>query len=226
LGDTNRLYTTATVTASDHAALTPYPSSWEARSRQSAMGYETIEEMMAERYHLYQAALRRINPSVQWPNPPERTILTVPNLNAKRLPKLSKLTISLSEKTLQAFNANGQLVAHFPCSIAADKAKRPSGTLFVVVWAENPDYTFDPKLFADDPNAAHINRKLRIPPGPNNPVGVAWIGLDLPGYGIHGTPAPESISHTESHGCFRLTNWDAKKLVRAIYKNLPVEILP
>ncbi len=96
----------------------------------------------------------------------------------------------------------------------------------MAVWAENPEYTFDPDLFAEDPEAAAIGRRLRIPPGPNNPVGVAWIGLDRPGYGIHGTPEPENVSRTESHGCFRLTNWDARKLVHAVRKGLPVAVLP
>ena len=99
-------------------------------------------------------------------------------------------------------------------------------TLRVVVWAENPEYTFDPELFAEDSEAVAIGKKLRIPPGPNNPVGLAWIGLDRPGYGIHGSPAPEDISKTESHGCFRLTNWDAAKLVRAMRQDLPVVVLP
>ena len=96
----------------------------------------------------------------------------------------------------------------------------------MAVWAENPDYTFDPDLFAEDPEAVAIGKKLRIPPGPNNPVGLAWIGLDRPGYGIHGTPAPEDISTTESHGCLRLTNWDALKLVHAVRQDLPVVVLP
>jgi len=142
-------------------------------------------------------------------------------------PPLSRLEIRLADHTLRAYAKDGTLAAQFPCSIAADKAKRPvDRTLHVRVWAENPEYTFDPALYADDPAAAAIGKRLRIPPGPNNPVGLAWIGLDLPGYGIHGTPAPEDITKTESHGCFRLTNWDALRLVHAVHKDLPVKILP
>lgn len=226
LGRTNDLFTTIRVMEQDFQKLTPYPASWVARSQQSAMGYETIEEMMAERHHLYRKGLRALNPDVKWPNPPVGTDIRVPKVAKRRLPKLSRLEISLSEKTVAAFDENGKLAAQFPCSIAASKAKRPTGALHVTVWAENPEYTFDPDLFADDPNAAGIHRRLVIPPGPNNPVGVAWIGLDLPGYGIHGTPAPESISHTESHGCFRLTNWDATKLVHAVREGLPVWVQP
>ena len=227
LGDTNGVLATYAVAAADHAALTPYPSSWLERSQQERMGYASVEELVAEKFHLFRATLRHLNPDIAWPNPPAGTVLTVPVVQAAPLPPLSKIEIRLEQKTLRAYDVNGKLVAHFPCSIAADKAKRPLGeTLRVVLWAENPDYTFDPGLFAEVPEAATIGKKLRIPPGPNNPVGLAWIGLDRPGYGIHSSPAPEDISKTESHGCFRLTNWDALKLVRAVRADLPVLVLP
>ncbi len=227
LGDTNGVMSSYTITAADHASLTPYPSSWLERSRLERLGHASIEERIAEKFHVYRATLRRLNPGAAWPDPPPGTVVAVPLVQSKPLPPLSKIEIRLEQKTLRAYDTNGLLVAHFPCSIAADKAKRPEGeTLRVVVWAENPEYTFDPALFAEDPEASAIGRKLRIPPGPNNPVGLAWIGLDRPGYGIHGTPSPEDISHTESHGCFRLTNWDALKLVRAVRAGLPVIVLP
>ena len=227
LGDTNGVMTTYTVTAEDHAALTPFPSSWVARSEQERLGYETIEELVAEKFHVFRASLRRLNPAAVWPDPPAGTVVAVPDVQTRALPPLSKLEIRLEQRTLRAYGTNGQLVAHFPCSIAADKAKRPAGeTLHVAVWAAEPEYTFDPELFAEDPEAAAIGKRLRIPPGPNNPVGLAWIGLDRPGYGLHGSPAPEDISKTESHGCFRLTNWDALKLLRAIRAGLPVAVRP
>ncbi len=227
LGDTNGILTAVTVSAADHAALTPFPSSWIERAQQDRMGFASIEEMFAERHHVYRATLRKLNPDAAWPDPPAGTVLTVPQVKSAPLPDLSRLEILLGQKLLRAYDAEGKLAAQFPCSIAADKAKRPEGeTLRVVVWAESPEYTFDPELFAEDPAAAAIGKKLRIPPGPNNPVGLAWIGLDRPGYGIHGTPSPEDISKTESHGCFRLTNWDALKLVHAVHAGLPVVVLP
>ena len=227
LGDTNGILTAVTVSAADHAALTPFPSSWLERSQQERMGFASIEEMFAERHHVYRATLRKLNPDAAWPDPPAGTVLTVPLVKSAPLPDLSRLEILLGQKLLRAYDTESQLAAQFPCSIAADKSKRPEGeTLRVVVWAESPEYTFDPELFAEDPAAAAIGKKLRIPPGPNNPVGLAWIGLDRPGYGIHGTPSPEDISKTESHGCFRLTNWDALKLVHAVHAGLPVVVLP
>ena len=227
LGGTNRILTTYAVTAADHASLTPAYHSWLDRSHAERIGYTSIEELVAEKFHLYQAALRQLNPDAAWPNPPAGTRLRVADIQTKPLPPVARIEIRLQEKTLQAFDAENRLVAHFPCSIAADKLKRSEGqTMHVTVWAEHPEYTYDPELFADDPESARIGKRLRIPPGPNNPVGVAWIGLDRPGYGIHGTPSPEDISHTQSRGCFRLTNWDVTKLVHAVKKGVPVTVLP
>jgi lipoprotein-anchoring transpeptidase ErfK/SrfK len=112
----------------------------------------------------------------------------------------------------------------FPCSIARDKAKRPVGELHVANAAENPNYTFKPELFAEDAESTTLSGNLLIPPGPNNPVGVAWLSLDRPGYGIHGTPNPEDIGRTESHGCFRLANWNARKLVGMVTIGIPVTV--
>jgi hypothetical protein len=79
-------------------------------------------------------------------------------------------------------------------------------------------------VFPESPESRTVGRKLRIPPGPNNPVGVAWIGLNRTGYGIHGTPKPEEVGRTESHGCFRLANWNAELLRRMAWPGLPVRV--
>ncbi len=135
------------------------------------------------------------------------------------------VTIHLAAKTLEAFDARTNLLAHFPCSIARHVEKRPVGLLHVVVVAPNPNYTFDPDVFPESAEAKQLKRKLVLPPGPNNPVGVAWIGLDRPGYGMHGTPRPEEVGRTESHGCFRLANWNAEYLVRIIRVGTPVYVV-
>ena len=100
------------------------------------------------------------------------------------------------------------------------------GELHVVVVIPNPDYTFDPELFPESAEGRALGRKLVVPPGPNNPVGLAWIGLDRPGYGIHGTPEPENVGRTESHGCFRLANWDAVTLLDLAYVGMLVRVEP
>ena len=96
------------------------------------------------------------------------------------------------------------------------KAKGPLGELEVKVVVHDPNYTFDPEVFPESAEARQLGRKLILPPGPNNPVGVAWVGLDKPGYGIHGTPVHEQVGRTESHGCFRLANWNAEYLLKLV----------
>jgi len=140
--------------------------------------------------------------------------------------KAAFITIRLSDKTLEAFDANTNLLAHFPCSIARRVEKRPAGELHVEVIAPNPNYTFDPEVFPESSEARQLNRKLILPPGPNNPVGTAWIGLDKPGYGIHGTPNPEQVGRTESHGCFRLANWNAEYLLKLVSIGTLVRVEP
>lgn len=128
---------------------------------------------------------------------------------------------------MEAFNSENILLAHFPCSIAQRVEKRPVGEeLHVAVVAPNPNYTFDPAVFPESAEAQEIGRKLILQPGPNNPVGTVWIGLDKPGYGIHGTPHPEAVGRTESHGCFRLANWNAEYLLKLVTVGTPVFVEP
>ena len=126
---------------------------------------------------------------------------------------------------MQVFGEQTNLLAHFPCSIAQKVDKRPVGELRVAVVAPDPDYTFDPAVFLESPEARQLSTKLILPPGPNNPVGAAWIGLDKPGYGIHGTPNPEQVGKTESHGCFRLANWNAQWLLKVVRIGTPVYVV-
>jgi lipoprotein-anchoring transpeptidase ErfK/SrfK len=100
------------------------------------------------------------------------------------------------------------------------------GTLRVVVIIRDPSYTFNPEVFPESSEGRRLRRKLLVPPGPNNPVGTAWIGLSRPGYGIHGTPRPEEVGRTESHGCFRLANWNAEHLTRLVSVGTPVVVEP
>jgi lipoprotein-anchoring transpeptidase ErfK/SrfK len=222
---TNSPYTTYTVTSNDLARLQPLAPTWLGKSQQTALDYETILELVAEKSFSHPNLIRRLNPSIDWTNVPVGTVLTVPDAVYPEVDgKAAFVIIHLSAKSLEAFDENTNLLVHFPCSIARLVEKRPVGELHVQVVAPNPNYTFDPDLFPESPEAKQLNRKLIIPPGPNNPVGVAWIGLDLPGYGIHGTPNPEQVGRTESHGCFRLANWNAEYLLRLITIGTPVYV--
>ena len=205
------LFRVETVTQREHDALVRIPATPEGKAALKAMGYETIMEMYAERGHLTEGALRRLNPGVAWPNPPVGTRVKIPDFRPPaKEPVASVLRVKLSRFEITAFDERGRLIALFPCSIAADPAKLPpEGELQVTTLVPKPDYTYTPDRVSKD---GRIVRR-KFPPGPNNPVGMSWMGLTrLPSYGIHGTPKPETIGRAESHGCFRLANWNAVRL--------------
>lgn len=214
------------VGADDLARLAPIPDTWLGKSQAASLDHETLLELVAESSQSHPVLVRKLNPSADWEHPVAGMRLLVPN-PVPAVPRRAELIrISLAGRYLRAFDGKGDLLAHFPCSIASRVEKRPVGELHVAVAVENPDYTFDPDVFPESAEARALGRKLRLPPGPNNPVGLAWIGLDRPGYGIHGTPRPEEVGRTESHGCFRLANWNADLLRRMVWVGLPVRVEP
>lgn len=220
-------FTNYLVTSNDLARLQPLSKTWLGKSQQSALDYETILELVAEKFHSHPDFIRRLNPSVNWTNVAASAVLQVPDVTYEDdPPKAAFVRISLSQKILEAFDDETNLIAHFPCSIAQRVEKRPVGELHVAVVAPNPNYTFDPDVFPESPEAREIKMKLILRPGPNNPVGTVWIGLDKPGYGIHGTPKPEDVGRTESHGCFRLANWNAELLLKLAWVGMPVYVEP
>lgn len=219
------VFTNYVVTADDVARLLPVSPTWVGKSQQTRLDYETLLELVSEKTRSHPRLVQRLNPGIDWTKLGIGSTVTVvaiqePVVNAQA----ASIRISLAEKVLEAFDAEGRLLAHFPCSIARAVEKRPVGQLQVVTVVENPNYTFNPALFPESAEARRLTQKLIIPPGPNNPVGTAWIGLDRPGYGIHGTPHPEKVGRTESHGCFRLANWDAEFLARLVRVGTPVYV--
>ncbi len=221
------LFATHVVTEEELRRLMPVPATWLGRSQAPRLDYETILELVAERAAASPTAVRRLNPGLVWEAVRPGTVVTVPDA---RLPaprgRAAVIRISLGDKTLQAWDASSNLLFHAPCSIARKVEKRPVGRLSVTRFALGPEYLFNPELYPDTPEARTLGRKLTIPPGPNNPVGSAWISLDRPGYGIHGTPHPEQVGRTESLGCFRLANWNAEHLVKLVWPGLPVLVEP
>ena len=215
---------TVTVEQSDIDAIVTIPEDPGEKAKLVRMGYESIKEMFAERGHLSQIALAKLNPGVDWANVRAGQKLTIPdfppiseelaagdrgNVHRPKRPDAALVRISISEAEITAYDASGRLLALFPCSIAASKVKvPPHGELKITSYIAWPNYTYTPDT---TPPGQRVRRHI-WPEGENCPVGVAWMGLNLPGYGIHGTPRPESIGFTGSHGCFRLTNWNAARL--------------
>ena len=213
------------IMSNDLARLQPISKTWLGKSQQTALDYETLLELVAEHGHASPTLTRKLNPTVNWTNVVAGDEVKIPAVEypVPRI-KAAFIVISLAERRLQAFDENTNLLAHFPCSIAAKFEKRPIGELHVKAIAPNPDYTFNPEVFPESEEAQQLKTKLILPPGPNNPVGTAWISLDKPGYGMHGTPSPEQVGRTESHGCFRLANWNAEYLIKLVWVGMPVRV--
>ncbi|MCF7669634.1 MAG: L,D-transpeptidase [Verrucomicrobia bacterium] len=219
------LYTNYVITPEDIGGLCDVPDTWLGKSQMEFLGYETVLEMVAEKFHADPDFIRSLNPDIDWKTPAPGARIKAPITSIPAAPvDPAFIKINLGRRQLRVYDDNTNLLAHFPCSIGASVEKRPVGTLRIETAAENPNYRFDPDIFPESAEARRLDRVLMIPPGPNNPVGVAWIGLNRPGYGIHGTPAPENVGRTESHGCFRLSNWNARFLLRMARKGMPVVI--
>jgi len=234
--DAADLFRVETVTQQDRDACVAIPADPADRANLARMGYESIKEMFAERGHLSQRALERMNPGVDWDHIAAGTRLVIPNFppmreelavwpknrpNAPKRPEASRIVISLKSFQVRVYGKDDSLIALFPCSIAKSKAKLPpTGELKITTAIARPNYTYTP----DFTPAGQKPKRYVWPEGENCPIGVAWLGLNLPGYGIHGTPKPETIGNAESHGCFRLSNWNAARLYAICPSGTPVII--
>ena len=231
--DVEGAVTTYEITADDAAQVGMLPEDWNEKAKLERLPYPSLAECMGEKFHCTRAILETLNPGVSMDSLEPGQVLNVPNL--RPFPEGNKpvvlhqwfntgsVTVNLGEKTIRVFDKEGAELALFHCSIAKDKAKLPDrDTQVQAIAAPNPNYTFDPKNW---PEVKTVTRVLTIPPGPRNPVGLAWVSLDLPGYGIHGTPKPELIGKTGSHGCFRLTNWDALRFAGLVQVGVPVKVV-
>lgn len=235
------------------------------QAKLSQLGYESLAEKLAERFHTTPAVLAALNPGAA-PAPKARPTgaapataassaaasfrpgqsIRVPNVGADRIdpaavdnpdwraalralgvgtdqPKAVRLVVDESEGWLRAYDAADRLVAAFTVSTGSQHDPLPIGDWQVKGVARNPTFVYNPELFWDVDDSAD---KQHLPPGPNSPVGVVWIDLSKEHYGIHGTPAPELIGQTQSHGCVRLANWDAARLAQMVRGGTAVEFVP
>ena len=194
----------------------PIPAKMEEQADLDGMFYTTPREMLAERFHMQRDLLSALNPDKPFDKAGTVIIVAaVPPLGTGKVkgppqdPKVTRIEVDKTGRRVQAFGEDGKLVATYPASIGSEEKPAPSGSFKVKGVAFDPWYTYDPKYRF---KGVKSRSKFSIHPGPNNPVGVVWIDLSIPSYGIHGTPEPEKVGKTESHGCIRLTNWDARDL--------------
>ena len=236
-----------TITAEDVAGpfIDAMPRDLMASAKLPALGYTSALEALAEKFHASPALLRRLNPGATWA---AGDVIKVPGVQPFELPSKAdkpsaaakssagakpapgakpvstgplEVVISGATKSLTVRDASGKVVMHAPVTTGSSRDPLPIGTWKVLGVSWNPTFNYNPDLFWDaDPKDA----KAKIAPGPNNPVGVVWVDINKEHYGLHGTPEPSTISRTESHGCIRLTNWDATKLGRLVSPGTKVTI--
>jgi len=195
------------------------PASMMLKAKMMSLGYESALEATAERFHISAGLLQQLNAGTKLGAAGQK--IYAPNVLTEVSAKASRIVISKSKSTLTVFNDAGQIVAQYPCTSGSEHDPLPLGDWKITGVFKNPKFNYNPDLFWD---AKPKDSKATIAPGPNNPVGVVWIDLSKEHYGIHGTPSPDQVGHTESHGCIRLTNWDALELAGMVEKGTPVSL--
>jgi len=197
------------------------PDSFEQQAALKELAYTGPAELLAEKFHMDEDLLSDLNPG----KPIDRAGTRIVVANVHRVPpkaEAEKVVVDKVERSVRAFDRDGKLVGFFPASLGSDEKPAPSGTLKITRVVHEPVYYYDPKFRFAGVNA---HRKLKIAPGPNNPVGTVWMNLNARSYGIHGTGEPIKVGRTYSHGCVRLTNWDASTLASMVKKGTLVEFV-
>jgi lipoprotein-anchoring transpeptidase ErfK/SrfK len=216
-GDSAAVLVRYKITAQDVAGpFQPIPEDMMEKAALPALGYATPLEELAENFHASPKLLIKINPGKAFDREGEEIV--VPSVRSSAPPKIAKVVVDDSDRTVSAFDAGDKLIAQYPATTGSEHDPLPVGTWKINGVSKNPSFHYNPDLFWD---AESKDEKATIKPGPNNPVGVVWIDLSKPHYGIHGTPEPSTIGKTQSHGCIRLTNWDAAELAQMVAPGMP-----
>jgi lipoprotein-anchoring transpeptidase ErfK/SrfK len=192
------------------------PNDMDAKAKLEALNYLSPLEAIAEEFHSSPKLLQRLNPAATFDRAGEQILL--PNVKVPPPGKAASVVVSRSDRSVAALDAQGHVLAWYPATIGSEHDPLPLGHWKIRGVSKYPPFHYNPELFWD---AKPEDEKARIPPGPNNPVGVVWIDLSKDHYGIHGTPEPSEIGRTQSHGCIRLTNWDAWELASIVSPGTP-----
>jgi len=218
--------TTVRYTISEADVAGPFveaiPTDMMEKAKLQQLSYTSAIEALGERFHTAPALLKNLNPGIEFVAGVE---ITVPNI-ADQTPAATgaiEVVVTKAASTLTAFDGTNQIIFFAPVTSGSEHDPLPIGDWKVTGVSRNPSFNYNPALFWDA-EAAHA--KAKIPPGPNSPVGVVWIDISKPHYGLHGTPEPGQIGHSESHGCVRLTNWDATTLAGLVKVGTRVRFIP
>ena len=195
------------------------PANMMFKAKLMYLGYASALEGVAEKFHIHTALLQQLNPRSRFSIAGQS--IYVPNVLVEINTKATRVVVSKSKSIVTVLDDMGQVIAQYPCTSGSEHDPLPIGDWKITGVFKNPKFNYNPDLFWD---AKPTDSKATIAPGPNNPVGLVWIDLSKEHYGIHGTPSPGQIGHAESHGCIRLTNWDALELARMVEKGTPVSL--
>ena len=222
--DQQPVLTDYTVTEKDVAGpfLRKLPSRMEAMKGIPKLGYTSAKEELAEKFHMSEQLLSMLNPNDHFDRAGDTIVVLNTVGDQAAPPKADRVEVDKSRQTVKLFDKSNALIGFFPATVGSKEKPSPTGTLKVTEIDQNPIYHYNPRYHF---KGVHSQKPFTIKPGPNNPVGVVWINLSGDGYGIHGTPSPGKISRAESHGCVRLTNWDAERVAASVGKGTPVNFV-
>ena len=205
-----------TISAEDaKGPFTKMPVDMMAKAKLKALDYASVAEKLGEKFHASPAFLRKLNPGKRLA---AGETIRVPNVRTDVPAKAARVVVDQSDGSVSALDAQDKVLARYPATMGSEHDPLPLGNWKIVGVQQNPTFNYNPDLFWD---AKATQSKAKIAPGPNNPVGVVWVDLSKEHYGIHGTPEPATNGKTESHGCIRLTNWDAAELAQMVAPGVP-----
>jgi lipoprotein-anchoring transpeptidase ErfK/SrfK len=223
--DTQAVLTTYAVTDKDVAGpfLQKLPAKMEEMKGIPKLGYTSPREALAEKFHMSEALLAALNPGQHFDRA-GASIVVVDTAGKSGEPsaKAARIEVDKNRQVVKLFDRSNVLIGFYPATVGSEEKPSPTGTLKVTAVNHNPTYGYNPDYHF---KGVHAKTRFEIQPGPNNPVGTVWINLSAEGYGIHGTPSPGKVSKAESHGCVRLTNWDAERVADRVSKGTPVEFV-
>jgi lipoprotein-anchoring transpeptidase ErfK/SrfK len=203
--------------------LRALPSRMENMKNIPKLGFTSPREALAEKFHMSEQLLATLNPGRRFDRAGDTiVVLDTGGGQAANSAKADRVEVDKSQQTLKLFDKANSLIGFYPATVGSKEKPSPTGSLKVTEVSRNPTYRYNPDY---NFKGVRSRKPFTIKPGPNNPVGTVWINLSAEGYGIHGTPSPGTVSKAESHGCVRLTNWDAERVADRVGKGTQVAFI-
>ncbi len=211
-----------TISSEDEAGpFLPNPEEMMDKAKQPSMPYSSPLEALGEKFHASPDLLKRMNPGKAFVQTGAEIL--APDVRRPAPASAASIRVSQSDRSVAALDESGRMIARYPATTGSEHDPLPTGDWKITGVGRNPVFHYNPDLFWD---ADAKDSRVTIPAGPNNPVGVVWVDLSKPHYGIHGSPEPAMIGKTQSHGCIRLTNWDALELAQTVRSGTPAALVP